>query len=210
MVEWIEPELTRVFCPAFADVFVRCEAPQGFQPLGEVVGRQESGEVLAKLVVAVVVVAADGRFFERSIHAFDLAVGPRVIDLGQPVFDGRFAAGALKDMLEDVVVALSIDELNTVISEDGVNFIGDGIDQVSQELRRHHFPSLIVELGEGEFGCPVHGHEEIELPLFGSDLGNIDVEIADGVFFERLFGRLVTFDFRQPAAVVALIAAMKR
>src|SRR5271157_839062 len=113
-------------------------------------------------------------------------------------------------MLEGVAVALSIDELNTVISEDGVNFIGDGIDQVSQELRRHQFPSLIVELSEGEFGCPVHGHEEIELPLFGSDLGNIDVEIADGVLFERLLGRLAAFDFRQPADAVALIAAMKR
>jgi hypothetical protein len=67
-----------------------------------------------------------------------------------------------------------------------------------------------VELCEGEFGCPVHGHEEIELRLFSSDLGNVDVEIADGVLFERLFGRLVAFDFRQPAEVVALIAAMKR
>ena len=190
MVEWIELELTRAFCPAFADVFVRCEASQCFQPLGEVVGRQESGEMLSKLIVAVVVIAADSRFFERSIHAFDLAVGPWVIDLGQPVFNGRLAAGALKDMLKRVVVALSIDELNTVISEDGVNFIGDGIDQVSQEPSCHQFPSLIVELSEGEFGCPVHGHEEIELPLFGSDLGNIDVEIADGVLFESLFAGL--------------------
>ena len=127
--------------------------------------------MLSKLIVAVVVIAADSRFFERSIHAFDLAVGPWVIDLGQPVFNGKFAAGALKDVLEGVSVALSIDELNTVISEDGVNFIGDGVDQVSQELRRHQFPSLVVELSEGEFGCPVHGHKEIELPLFSSDLG---------------------------------------
>ena len=148
--------------------------------------------MLSKLIVAVVVIAADSRFFERSIHAFDLAVGPWVIDLGQPVFNGKFAAGALKDVLEGVSVALSIDELNTVISEDGVNFIGDGVDQVSQELRRHQFPSLVVELSEGEFGCPVHGHKEIELPLFSSDLGNIDVEIADGVLFESLFGWLVS------------------
>jgi hypothetical protein len=66
VVEWIELELIRVFCPAFADVFVRCEASEGFQPLGEVVGRQESGEVLAKLIVAVVVVAADGRFADTE------------------------------------------------------------------------------------------------------------------------------------------------
>ena len=111
MVEWIEPELTRVFCPAFADVFVGREAAEGFQPLPEVIGSQESGEVFLQLIVAVIVIAANGCLFQGAIHAFDLAVGPRVIDLGQPVFNGRFAAGALKDMLEDVVVALSIDEL---------------------------------------------------------------------------------------------------
>jgi len=60
VVAWIEPELIRVFCPAFADVFVGCKPSEGFKPLGEVVGRQERGEVLAKLIMAVVVVAADG------------------------------------------------------------------------------------------------------------------------------------------------------
>ncbi len=101
-----------------------------------------------------------------------------------------FAASAPRDMLEGAVVALSIGELDTVISEDGVNFIGDGVDQVSQELRRHQFPSLVVELSEGEFGCPVHGHKEIELPLFSSDLGNIDVKIADGYFLKAFLAGL--------------------
>ncbi len=32
-MDWIEPELIRVFCPAFADVIVGCETSQGFPSL---------------------------------------------------------------------------------------------------------------------------------------------------------------------------------
>ena len=67
VMEWIEPELIRVFCPAFADVFVRREASKGSQPLGEVVGGEESGEVVSKLIVAVVMVMADGGLFQRPV-----------------------------------------------------------------------------------------------------------------------------------------------
>ena len=42
------------------------------------------------------------------------------------------------------------------------------------------------------------------------DLGDVDVEEADRVGLERFLGRLVAFDFRQPADAVALIAAMQR
>lgn len=37
------------------------------------------------LFVANVVVPFDGRLLERPIHALDLAVGPRVVGLGQAV-----------------------------------------------------------------------------------------------------------------------------
>ena len=74
MVEWIEPELLRVFCPAFADVFVRREPSQGFQPLGEVIGRQEIGEMIAKLIVIFIVTAADGGLLQGAVPALDLAV----------------------------------------------------------------------------------------------------------------------------------------
>ena len=67
MVEWIEPELIRVFCPAFADVFVGREPTEGFQPLGEVIGREESAEVVSKLVVAAIMVAPDSGFFQGFV-----------------------------------------------------------------------------------------------------------------------------------------------
>ena len=50
MVDRIEPELIRIFCPAFADEFVGGETSQRFKALGEVVGCQEGIEVLSKLI----------------------------------------------------------------------------------------------------------------------------------------------------------------
>jgi hypothetical protein len=51
VVDRIEPELIRVFCPAFADVFVGREPSQGFEPLCEIIGGQKSGEIAAELIV---------------------------------------------------------------------------------------------------------------------------------------------------------------
>ncbi len=46
-------------------------------------GVPEEGEVSAEFVRAAVVIVLDGRLFQRSVHSFDLAVGPRVVVLGQ-------------------------------------------------------------------------------------------------------------------------------
>ena len=98
MVEWIEPELIWVFCPAFANVFVSREASQGFQALGEVVSGEEGSEMFSELVVAVIMVAADGCLFQRAVHAFDLAIRPGMLRLCEPVIDVAFGAGVLKSM----------------------------------------------------------------------------------------------------------------
>ena len=72
--------------PAFADELIGREALKGLQSATEVVGADEVGEVLTQLVV--VVEPFDGRIFDCPVHAFDLAVGPGVVRLGQPVLDG--------------------------------------------------------------------------------------------------------------------------
>ena len=41
----------------------------------------------AELVMAIVVIAFDGSVFNRSVHAFDLPVHPRVVWLGQAMLD---------------------------------------------------------------------------------------------------------------------------
>jgi len=48
--------------------------------------------MLAELIVALVVVAFDGCFFQGPVHALDLPVGPRMIGLGQSMLDAVLAA----------------------------------------------------------------------------------------------------------------------
>ncbi len=74
--------------PAFADVLVGCEAFQGLQP-PSVVGGDEVGKVSFELIVSIVMVALDGRSLYRAVHALDLAIGPGMLDLGQPMFEPR-------------------------------------------------------------------------------------------------------------------------
>jgi hypothetical protein len=50
------------------------------------------GEVIFALAVPVVMVAFDGGFFDRPVQAFGPPVGPRMLDLGQPVRDFVLAA----------------------------------------------------------------------------------------------------------------------
>lgn len=68
----------------------------------------------AKLVVIVIVVALDGGLLDGPVHSFDLAVGPGMIGLGEPVFDAVFATGAVEDVLEGMPIALAVGELDAV------------------------------------------------------------------------------------------------
>lgn len=48
--------------------------------------------------MAVVVVAMDGGFFDGSVHALNLAVGPGMVWFGEPVFYGVAKADAVEGM----------------------------------------------------------------------------------------------------------------
>jgi hypothetical protein len=47
-------------------------------------------------IVRLVVVSAHGRFLERAVHPFDLAVGPWMVRLCQPVLNLEFGTGELE------------------------------------------------------------------------------------------------------------------
>ena len=63
-----------------------------------IVGVDEELEVLPELVVADVMVAFDGGVLDGAVHSLDLAVGPRVVGLGEAVLDAVFTA----DLVEAV------------------------------------------------------------------------------------------------------------
>ena len=69
---------------------------QRLLPTRMVVSFNEELKVFPKLVVAVVVVAFDSRFFEGAVHPLHLAIGPCVVGLGQSVFDVVLAADLIE------------------------------------------------------------------------------------------------------------------
>jgi hypothetical protein len=61
-----------------------------------------------ELLVVVVVVAPDGGVLDGAVHAFDLAVGPRVLWLGEAVFDAELCAGVLEGMSPERLAAVEV------------------------------------------------------------------------------------------------------
>ena len=96
----------------FADELIGGEAFEGLQPSPEVVGADEVGKMISELVVIVVVEAFHGRLLDRAVHAFDLAVRPGMLDLGEPVVDLIFPADPVEDVLEGINVPFVIGELD--------------------------------------------------------------------------------------------------
>jgi hypothetical protein len=64
----------RLFLPASADVFIRCEPFERFESFREVIGHEEGLQMLFQAIMGLVVVRFHGGVFERAVHAFDLAI----------------------------------------------------------------------------------------------------------------------------------------
>ena len=180
--------------------------------------------MLSEVLVGLVVEAFDGGFLECSIHAFDLSVGPGVFRFGQAVVDVGLGAGELEGVSAEELSLLESKsdlrghgvsiagrgEVHAVIGEHGVNFIGHGLDQRSEEVGCYPLRGLFMHLDKGELGGAVDGDQELERALFGPHLGDIDMEVADRVGFELFAPGLVAIDLRQPGDPVPLQAAVQR
>src|SRR5512132_1990098 len=100
-------------------------------------------------------------------------------------------------------------ELDAVVSQDGVDLRGHGRDEGRGEGRGSDAVGFVHQLDEGELAGPVDGNEEVELSFGGLQLGDVDVEEADWIGFERLLDGLLTLDVRQTTDPVALPATMQ-
>lgn len=94
--------------------------------------------MLSEVFVGLVVEALDGSFFEGPAHAFDLAVGPGVLGLGESVIDLGLGAGELEGMGAEEFSALESEpdlcgsrtaiarrgEVDSVVGEHGMDFVG--------------------------------------------------------------------------------------
>jgi hypothetical protein len=208
LLERIEFESFRLGSPAFADVLVRRQALQGLQPSSVVVGVNEVGKVCFELIVSIVMVALDGRFLDRAVHALDLAIGPGMLDLGQPMFDTILLAAHIEHMCHvscrrTVRIARREGELDPIVGENRVNLIGDSRDQSFEEGRGGGPSGLPDQLHESELVGAIDGGVEVEFAFSSLEFSDVDVEITDRISLELFLRRLAAFDLRQSADAVA-------
>lgn len=196
----IDDESIWLRSPDFDDVFVRREAAECLESASEVVGGDEVGEVRAQLVMIVVMEAFDGCVLDRAVHPLDLAVGPGMVRLGEAMLDVVGLADHVEAHLPregGVPVAGLICELDAVVGEDRVDPVGNGFEQMLQELPCRLPVSLIYKLGDGELAGAVDGDKQVKLAFGGFNLGDVHVEEADGIAFEALPPGLVALDIGQ-------------
>jgi len=85
--------------------------------------------------------------------------------------------------------------VGAVVGEQGVDSVGDGGNKSPEEVSGNAPSSALMQLGIGELAGSINGHKEIELALLGSNFGDIDMEVADGILLELLLGRFVLLDY---------------
>jgi hypothetical protein len=114
--------------PALADV-LRGGAPfQWLAALGEVIGHQEGLEVCPDVLRGLVVILLHGGFFAGTVQAFSLAIGPGMMGFGEARVEALVPTDALQPMVERVLIALPVGELDAGIRPDGVDLVGHGGD----------------------------------------------------------------------------------
>ena len=163
--------------------------------------------------MSIIMVALDGRFLDRAVHALDLAIGPGMLDLGQPMFDAILLAAHIEHMCHvscrrAVRVARRESELDPIVGENRVDLVGNRRDQSFEEDRGGGPSCLLDQSHKDELAGAINGHIEVELAFGGLNLSDVDVEISNWISLELFLRRLAAFDLRQPADAVALEAAM--
>ena len=142
----------------------------------------------SQLVVVVVVEAFDGRLLDRSVHSFNLTIGPRVVWFRQAVLN----LVGLTDHVEPhlpriccVPVSGLLCELDAVIGEDRVDAVRHSLKQMFKELPRGLAIRLFHELGDGKPAAPINAHKEVELALRRVNLGDVDMKKPIGYRLKR-------------------------
>ena len=81
--------------------------------------------------MAQVVMFLHGGIFERAVHSFHLAIGIRMIGLGEPMADARLRADTIEDAIEGLLIARPVGELDAVIGQHRVDLVEHGGDQAA-------------------------------------------------------------------------------
>ncbi len=90
-----------------------------------------------------------------------------------------------------------------------MDLVKHGFDKGPEKGGRRMDIGAFFESHEGEFGSSVDRNEKTQFALGGLDLGNVDMEEANGIAFELASFWLVALDLRQPADAVTLQTALQ-
>ena len=137
-----------------------------------------------------------------------MTVGPRVIGFGQAMLDPVLVTHARKDVRKGIAVTFAVGELDAVVGQDDVDPVGHDCDEVAQKLGCFAFAGTFDRLGIRERRGPIDSDTQLQLAFLGAHLGDVEVNVANGVDLERPLRWLSPRDVRQATAAVALEAAV--
>lgn len=137
----------------------------------------------------------DSRFFNGAHHSLGLALGPRVIGLGQAALDAILLADAAEDVADPALHAslVALDELHALVGRDSVGSVGPRFDHNAQEGRCGEFGRLAIDTDEHELRGSAERHLQEALAAFLAQFGNGDMKVADLILLELLGLLVISF-----------------
>lgn len=120
----------------------------------------------AELIVAVVAIPVDCCVFDRAVHPLDLTICPPMVGFDQSTFDVASLADQIKSHLAEcdaVAVPRLLCELDTIVSENGMDLARNAFQQVFQDLPSRLAIGFLNRLRHCKFACSVNGHKEMQL-----------------------------------------------
>ena len=88
----------------------------------------------AQLVIIVIIITFDGGFLDFPVHALDLAIG-------QAVFNIIFITNTIKDVPSSHLVYFPVGELNVIVRENGMDFVGKHFDKITKKMGCNNYLS---------------------------------------------------------------------
>ncbi len=120
--------------------------------------------MFSELIVAVIVVAFYGGILDRTVHSLDLSICPWMVGFGQSMFNPVRLADHVEAHLsgiDGISVSGLLCELDAIICQDGVDFVGHKFHNILQKFPSSASIRRFGELGDGELAGAVNGNEQI-------------------------------------------------
>ena len=145
--------------------------------------------------MALVVISPNRCVLDCPVHSFDLPVRPGVIWLCESVINIVLGAGQNEPMATEPcvfsnqppnlrgspVIALRISEVGAVVGEHRMDLVRNRIDQTTEKVTGIPSGDPLVQFGKSELACAIHGYQHVEPAFLGPYLGDIDMEVTNGI-----------------------------